>query len=113
MKKNNRVSAAALILFLSCLGLFAGWRARSDYRWSAWAIGDAQNMNAAVHFANEGFAKHYFLTYKDLPGSEDRACEITHVYGREEAIEVIRRAREDYSARFGQLEAMMASVLED
>jgi inorganic pyrophosphatase len=57
--------------------------------------------------------KHYFLTYKDLPGSDDRACEITHVYGREEAIEVIRRARADYRERFSQLEAMMATILDD
>ncbi len=39
--------------------------------------------------------KHYFLTYKTLPG-EQRICEITHVYGREEAHEVIRRSMEDY-----------------
>lgn len=57
--------------------------------------------------------KHYFLTYKDLPGTEDRACEITHVYGREEAMEVIRRARADYSERFGHLESMMQTLAED
>lgn len=57
--------------------------------------------------------KHYFLTYKDLPGTEDRACEITHVYGREEAAEVIRRARADYKARYGHLEDMMAKIIDD
>jgi inorganic pyrophosphatase len=57
--------------------------------------------------------KHYFLTYKDLPGTEDRICEITHVYGREEALEVIRASREDYKERFAQLEAMMSSILDD
>jgi inorganic pyrophosphatase len=57
--------------------------------------------------------RHYFLTYKDLPGSENRACEITHVYGREEAMEVIRRAREDYKERFGKLEDMMSSIQDD
>lgn len=57
--------------------------------------------------------KHYFLTYKDLPGTEERICEITHVYGREEAREVIRCAREDYKARFGQLATMMDAVAED
>src|SRR5512133_2431988 len=31
--------------------------------------------------------RHYFLTYKDMPG-HPRKCEITHTYGREEAIEV-------------------------
>ncbi|MBI4309204.1 MAG: inorganic pyrophosphatase [Candidatus Omnitrophica bacterium] len=57
--------------------------------------------------------RHYFLTYKDLPGTEDRMCEITHVYGREEAMEVLRRSRKDYQARFAHLEAMMSSVLDD
>lgn len=57
--------------------------------------------------------KHYFLTYKDLPGSEERACEITHVYGREEAIEVIRRSRIDYKERYGKLEDMMAIILDE
>ena len=57
--------------------------------------------------------KHYFLTYKDLPGSDDRMCEITHVYGREEALEVIRAARQDYKNRFGRLEAMMASIIDE
>lgn len=39
--------------------------------------------------------KHYFLTYKNLPG-EKSACQITSVYGREEAYEVIRRSQQDY-----------------
>lgn len=43
--------------------------------------------------------KHYFLTYKHLP-SETSICEITHVYGREEAHEVIRRAFEDYKNHY-------------
>lgn len=43
--------------------------------------------------------KHYFLTYKDLPG-EKRHVTITDVYGREEALEVIRRSMADYSAIF-------------
>ncbi|CAN5544555.1 inorganic pyrophosphatase [soil metagenome] len=44
--------------------------------------------------------KHYFLTYKNIPGAEKPTCEITHVYGREEAYEVIRRSREDYNTKF-------------
>ncbi|MBS3963134.1 MAG: inorganic pyrophosphatase [Methylomonas sp.] len=43
--------------------------------------------------------KHYFLTYKHLP-SEQGNCEITHVYGRDEAFEVIRRAMADYQYHF-------------
>jgi len=43
--------------------------------------------------------KHYFLTYKHLP-SETSICEITNVYGRDEAHEVIRRSMEDYNNHF-------------
>lgn len=39
--------------------------------------------------------KHYFLTYKDMPG-EHRDCEITHTYGTEEAHDLIRRSMTDY-----------------
>nr|HQU29335.1 inorganic diphosphatase [Nitrospirales bacterium] len=53
---------------------------------------------------------HYFLTYKDAPGSEKKHCEITHVYGREEAHEIIRRSQRDYLAKFGQLQAQLASL---
>jgi inorganic pyrophosphatase len=45
--------------------------------------------------------RHYFLTYKDAPGVARRAAEITHIYERAEAHEVIRRSQADYSARFG------------
>ncbi|MCX7735235.1 MAG: inorganic pyrophosphatase [Candidatus Kapabacteria bacterium] len=51
--------------------------------------------------------KHYFLTYKDMPGQPTR-CEITHVYGKEEAIEVIKRSMNDYRATFGKLENKMS-----
>jgi len=44
--------------------------------------------------------RHYFLTYKAVPGSEEHPVEITHLYGREEAFEVIRRSRDDYIAAF-------------
>lgn len=47
--------------------------------------------------------KHYFLTYKNLPG-EKVSCEITNVYGRDEAHEVIRRAMEDYQNHYGYME---------
>ncbi|WP_027157255.1 inorganic pyrophosphatase [Methylobacter luteus] len=43
--------------------------------------------------------KHYFLTYKNLP-DEDSSCEITNIYGRDEAQEVIRKAMEDYKNHF-------------
>jgi inorganic pyrophosphatase len=44
--------------------------------------------------------RHYFLTYKNLP-DEEVTCEITDVYGCEEAHEVIRRAMEDYRNHYG------------
>ena len=46
--------------------------------------------------------KHYFLTYKNLPG-EPVSCEITDVYGREEAYEVIRRSQTDYQTYIANL----------
>jgi inorganic pyrophosphatase len=46
--------------------------------------------------------KHYFLTYKDMPGM-NRESEITHVYNAEEAREVIRLSIKDYEARFEDL----------
>jgi len=49
--------------------------------------------------------KHYFLTYKVLPG-EKNSCEITHVYGREEAHEVIRRAMDDYQYHYGDTDTV-------
>jgi inorganic pyrophosphatase len=44
--------------------------------------------------------KHYFLTYKNIPGEESRVVEIASIYGREEAQEVIRRALQDYQKHF-------------
>ena len=44
--------------------------------------------------------KHYFLTYKNLPGSDSPTCRIENIYGREEALEVIRRSQEDYKNKF-------------
>jgi inorganic pyrophosphatase len=41
--------------------------------------------------------KHYFLTYKQIPGEEDAQCEITHIYGAEEAKKVIELSMEDYN----------------
>jgi len=55
--------------------------------------------------------KHYFLTYKEPPSSTEHRTEITHVYGREEAHDVIRRSQEDYTAQFGNLENMLATAL--
>jgi inorganic pyrophosphatase len=47
--------------------------------------------------------EHYFLTYKEMPGAKSRQVEITHIYGRDEAHEVIRRCRADYDEQFADL----------
>jgi inorganic pyrophosphatase len=44
--------------------------------------------------------RHYFLTYKQVPGEGTRRVEITHVYGRDEAYAVIRRSQADYVSAF-------------
>ncbi|MGW8314198.1 MAG: inorganic pyrophosphatase [Bacteroidales bacterium] len=53
--------------------------------------------------------RHYFLTYKDLPGNP-ADVEITHVYSREEAMDLIKRSIEDYTARFENLDNLLSSV---
>lgn len=54
--------------------------------------------------------KHYFLTYKQSPDEKEQRCEITHIYGREEAYEVIRRSHEDYLEKFPDLDRMAKIV---
>jgi inorganic pyrophosphatase len=51
--------------------------------------------------------RHYFLTYKQGPDRQGRVVEITHVYGRDEAHEVIRRSHADYLHRFRGLEDLL------
>ncbi|MFV0365877.1 MAG: inorganic pyrophosphatase [Mangrovibacterium sp.] len=46
--------------------------------------------------------KHYFLTYKDMPG-QPNDTEITHVYDSDEAFEVIKYSMQDYKTRFENL----------
>jgi inorganic pyrophosphatase len=45
--------------------------------------------------------RHYFLSYKQLPGPGARKVQIAEVYGRDDAVEVIRRSIDDYRAKFG------------
>ena len=51
--------------------------------------------------------RHYFLTYKQGPDDARVSCEITHVYDRNEAHEVIRRSQEDYARQFADLVAAL------
>jgi inorganic pyrophosphatase len=55
--------------------------------------------------------RHFFLTYKDLDGAA-KNVEITHVYGKDEAYEVINRSRADYDAKYGDVnEKLVESLL--
>jgi len=50
--------------------------------------------------------QHYFLTYKQAPGSLQHKVEITSLYGRDEALKVIRASHADYRAKFPELESL-------
>ena len=54
--------------------------------------------------------RHFFLTYKDLDGGA-KNVEITHVYGHEEAFEVIKRAKSDYDAKYGNVNENLVEAL--
>lgn len=47
--------------------------------------------------------RHYFLTYKQVPGAAPMKVEIADVYDRDEAYDVITRSRADYDAHFAEL----------
>ena len=51
--------------------------------------------------------RHYFLTYKQAPDALTPACEITHVYDRAEALDVIARSQADYMDRYAHLAEML------
>ncbi|MFO1418001.1 MAG: inorganic pyrophosphatase [Methylotetracoccus sp.] len=55
--------------------------------------------------------RHYFLTYKDVPGEHPARVEITQMYGRDEALAVIDASHEDYLARFADIEGMLTTAL--
>jgi inorganic pyrophosphatase len=54
---------------------------------------------------------HYFLTYKQMPGSATPTCEVTHVYGRAEAHKVIMESKADYDEIFGNLSGLLEELL--
>jgi len=55
--------------------------------------------------------KHYFLTYKespeDLVNKESRRMEITDIYGKSEAEEIIKLAQEDYEEHFSGIRDLL------
>lgn len=54
--------------------------------------------------------KHYFLSYKQLPGDAPRRVEIVNVYDRDEAFDVIKRSMSDYRQQFGDPERRVAQL---
>ncbi len=55
---------------------------------------------------------HYFLTYKQDPRARHKtSTEITDVYGRDEAHEVVRRSREDYLERYANIDDLLVAAV--
>jgi len=54
--------------------------------------------------------KHYFLSYKQLPGEAPRRVEIVGVYDRMEALDVITRSFGDYQKEFGDPETRTSQL---
>lgn len=64
------------------------------------SFGDAKDVSEIPKHMIDRLT-HYFLTYKEMPNSNKRKeCEITDIYGHEEATEVIQRSVTDYNNRF-------------
>jgi inorganic pyrophosphatase len=55
--------------------------------------------------------RHYFLTYKQSPDKSEHIVEITDVYGRADALEVIRRSYADYYEHYQGAARKMAPEL--
>lgn len=60
---------------------------------------------------------HYFLTYKESPNDltqkEHRRMEITDIYGRQEAHEIINLARQDYEEHFAGIRDLLHIPLDE
>jgi inorganic pyrophosphatase len=77
----------------------------SDPTYAAWSdLGDGPQVLVDR-------IQHYFLTYKDMPGTTARRSEIAGIYGAATAREVIAAAQQDYRARFGDLESGLANAM--
>ena len=55
--------------------------------------------------------RHYFLTYKEVPGESGGMVEIAEVYGRRVAHDTIQRSREDYRESYGEFEQLLDAAL--
>jgi inorganic pyrophosphatase len=67
------------------------------------AYGQVQDINQCPTALIDRL-KHYFLSYKQLPGEAPRRVEIVGVYDRMEALDVITRSIDDYQKHFGDPE---------
>lgn len=56
--------------------------------------------------------RHYFLSYKQLPGEAPRKVDIAEVYDRAEAQRVVQASVKDYLDEFGDPEARLPRLLE-
>jgi inorganic pyrophosphatase len=54
--------------------------------------------------------RHYFLTYKEVPGESGGMVQIAEVYGRRAAHELIERSRADYRERFGDIQLALEAL---
>ncbi|MCG9968955.1 inorganic pyrophosphatase [Pelotomaculum terephthalicicum JT] len=61
--------------------------------------GEWENINQCPSRVLERL-EHYFLTYKKAPKSQNNKCEIVDVYGKDEALNIIKLANEDYKEQF-------------
>ncbi|HOE65181.1 MAG TPA: inorganic pyrophosphatase [Candidatus Hydrogenedentes bacterium] len=55
--------------------------------------------------------RHYFLTYKQSPDQKRRDTEITRVYGRDEAHDVIRHCQQDYLGAFADVASVFGRLI--
>ncbi|HZX43392.1 MAG TPA: inorganic pyrophosphatase [Myxococcaceae bacterium] len=73
------------------------------------AFGHLGDVSELPHGMLDRF-RHYFLTYKQMPG-EKRPVEIPEVYDRAEAQEMVRRSQADYAKAFGDPKERVNSLL--
>ncbi len=73
------------------------------------AYGDLRDIGDAPKGIVERL-RHYFLTYKQMPGERARAVRIAEVYDRVEAVEVLRRSIEDYREAYGDPQKRAAQL---
>jgi inorganic pyrophosphatase len=55
--------------------------------------------------------RHYFMTYKQSPDSQQHIIEMVEVYGKEAALEVVRRSYLDYWAHYSGAERNLPKSL--